>query len=186
MKKITIYLMLLSACVCLISCKKKEIDIHPANYEQLSELIGETHTDVCEKLNVAEESMEEVVIGLYKTPIKVEYLDDSYDELLEFDAHTNEMYGFIYQQTFSNDDGNVNKEITELLDDLIKLHGKPDTFESLSARLLGENVIEEKLQKEEVFSAYEVWKIADDLEMYLKVSADGKTNVTIQIEYKAK
>lgn len=186
MKKITIYLMLLSACVCLISCKKKETDIHPANYEQLSELIGETHTDVCEKLNVAEESLEEVVIGLYKTPIKVEYLDDFYDVLLEFDAQTNDMYGFIYQQAFSNNDGNVNEEITKLLENLIKSYGKPDTYQGLSPRLQEENVIEEKLEKDEVFSAYEVWNIADDLEMYLKVSADGKTNVTIQIEYKAK
>lgn len=189
MKKVKMVLsciILLCLSMNMVSCGKNESEKHPSNYEQLSGLIGKEYTGVLEQLGITEEEMQELAVGLYKTPEKVTFLDGSYDVLLTFDETSNKMYGFCYQETFSDEAEVAEKRVALLLEQFVDFYGEPDTYEGISGRLKNQTGLREKFTGRKTFSAYELWNVSDTLDLYLIVSSDGEANVTIQLQYQTK
>lgn len=96
---------------------------HPEHYEQLMNLLGQTKENVCAELELDEDQLEELAIGLYDTPISVEYEGVKLHLRLSFARHNNLLSSFTYYAVYE-DNAQMAKDAVILANRMWKSFGK--------------------------------------------------------------
>ena len=165
----------------IVSCSTTvKSELHPHNYQRLSQLIGGNKKKVCQELEIQEDEMQLLATGLYQTPMRIEFLGFSFEVLLNFDVENDKLYAFSYRKVYSNQIDVAEVDMKNMFQQLTDLHGKPDTYEGIVNRV--SNI--ESFAKGEAFSVYDVWNVSDEEKLYFHVSTDGESNVDLQLQYR--
>jgi hypothetical protein len=96
---------------------------HPEHYEQLMDLLGQTKEKVCAELELDVEHLEELAVGLYDTPITVEYEGVKLHLRLAFARHNNLLSSFTYYAAYE-DNEQMAEDAVILAKRMWKAHGK--------------------------------------------------------------
>ncbi len=80
------------------------INKHPEHYEQLMDLLGQTKEDVCAELELDEDQLEELAVGMYDTPITAVYEGVELRLRLNFARHNNLLTSFTYYAIYEDNE----------------------------------------------------------------------------------
>ena len=179
MRKRKLYL--LCAIVLMLSfgvsgCKKTSQEtIHPSNYQQLSGLIGKTMSDVCKKLNITQDKLENPAIGLYQLPDRIEYCGHSFEIFLTFDVTTDEetLYGFWYRTIFTDETEKAATFIDELAEKFTNKYDSWDLY-GVSNRITEQKNLPEYLDTDDIVTTSEAIELSKEINDNMKVRYHSK------------
>ncbi len=80
------------------------INKHPDHYEQMMNLLGQTKENVCAELEIDEDQLEELTVGMYDTPITVVYEGVELRLRLNFARHNNLLTSFTYYAIYEDNE----------------------------------------------------------------------------------